>query len=175
MTTLSWDGLSFWFWKFSDSWYFGISKYYFSYKLNKEADYNVKTQISKFDRNGKRRSEWTRFECNGQELWVNSKLRNTEHITSILMMNWEPRVIHLYLFQFIYNFKHWFFNLCYSRWPQLVRKLLLLLMSCKKCIRFEDSTVRNWGCRLKKNRCHEAKHNAVYNMTTKAHKRGVVA
>ena len=66
-------------------------------------------------------------------------------------------------------------NLCYSRKPLLIRKLLLLLMSRKKSIRFETCRVRNSGCKLKKNRCHESKHNAVYDMTTKAHKRRVVA
>ena len=39
----------------------------------------------------------------------------------------------------------------------------------------EICTLTDLGCRLKKDSFHEGKHNAVYDMTTQAHKRGVMA
>ena len=66
-------------------------------------------------------------------------------------------------------------NLYYPRKPLLIHQLILLLMYPQKnVIRFEDSTVRIEG-ELKKSRYHEAKHNAVYDMTTKAYKRREMA
>jgi hypothetical protein len=65
-------------------------------------------------------------------------------------------------------------NLCYSRKPLIDGEATSIADVGTKMlfdIRYEVFE----SCRLKKSRYHEAKHNAVYDMTTKAYKSRVMA